>query len=193
MTYDPQIHHRRSIRLRGYDYSQAGYYFLTICTYRHVCLFGHIQNGEMRLNDYGRLAHDEWLKTAEIRRNVSLGAFVVMPNHVHGILIIHDDSLPIPDDRGTRHRVPTNGGSAGRAPTFEQFGKPTSNSIPTIMRSYKAAVTGRIRQTSGSSGFSVWQRNYYEHVIRHEKAFLEISEYIKNNPLNWKDDTLYRG
>lgn len=89
MRYDPDKHHRRSIRLHGYDYAQAGAYFVTICTQNRECLFGDIEDGEMRLNDYGRVVEEEWLRTATIRREVELDAFIVMPNHVHGIIVIN--------------------------------------------------------------------------------------------------------
>jgi len=88
--YNPNIHHRRSIRLKGYDYAQAGLYFITICCQDRACLFGEIQNGEMVLNEYGTIAHNEWIKTHEIRTNVELGEFVIMPNHIHGIIKIMD-------------------------------------------------------------------------------------------------------
>jgi len=88
MKYNPQIHHRKSIRLKGYDYSQAGAYFITICIKDRECLFGKIVNGEMILNDYGKIANDEWLKTAQLRPNILLEDFVIMPNHMHGIIVI---------------------------------------------------------------------------------------------------------
>jgi REP element-mobilizing transposase RayT len=87
--YNPRIHHRRSIRLKGYDYSQAGWYFITICCQGRICRFGHIENGEIILNEYGKIARDEWMRTTEIRPNVELGEFVIMPNHLHGIIQIN--------------------------------------------------------------------------------------------------------
>lgn len=87
--YNPHIHHRRSIRLKGYDYSQAGLYFITICCQDRICRFGNLVNGEMVLNEFGIIAYNEWLKTPEIRPNVELGAFIIMPNHMHGIIRLH--------------------------------------------------------------------------------------------------------
>jgi putative transposase len=84
--YNPQMHNRRSIRLKGYDYSQPGLYFITICCQDKICRFGKIENGEMILNEFGKIAHDEWEKTPQIRPNVPLGEFVIMPNHIHGII-----------------------------------------------------------------------------------------------------------
>ncbi len=101
MAYDPDKHHRRSIRLKEYDYSRAGTYFVTICTYNKECIFGNVINGEMRLNEYGMIVENEWVKTAEIRSNVIIDKYIVMPNHVHGIIIILDDG------RDTVLRAPT--------------------------------------------------------------------------------------
>ena len=150
MTYDPDKHRRRSIRLKEYDYSSAGAYFITICTYNKECIFGNVTNSEMQLSEYGVIVENEWLKTAEIRSNVIIDKYIVMPNHVHGIIIILDDG------RDTEHRVPT----------FEQFGRPTSNSIPTIIRSFKAVTKKRINEIRKSYGKTVWQSRFYEHIIR---------------------------
>lgn len=173
MTYNPDIHHRRSIRLRDYDYSRAGAYFITICTHSCECLLGNLVDGEIRLNKYGDIARDEWLKTGEIRRDVLMDAFVIMPNHVHGIITITD------------HRR----GTSRRAPTTEQFGKPVPNSIPTIVRLFKSASTKRINQSRNTPGARVWQRNYHEHVIRNDADLGRTREYIANNPRKWDMDS----
>ena len=165
MGDENRIGNRRSIRLQHYDYSQAGGYFVTICTKNHKCLFGQIIKGEMELNGYGQIVQAEWLKTAQIRTNLVVDEFIAMPNHVHGIIVINNLS------RGTMHRAPT--------PIREQFGKPVSNSIPTIIRGFKSAVTIRIRKLLRDPDFLVWQRNYYEHVIRNETDLEEIREYIQ--------------
>jgi putative transposase len=168
-----QSHHRRSIRLKEYDYTQAGAYFITICTYQRQNIFGEIVNGEMKLNSFGEIAYNEWFKAAELRLNVNLfkEQFVVMPNHVHGnIWLIYE--------LGTRqHRVST-----------ERFGKPVSGSIPTIIRAYKSAVTYAINKLENSRGAVVWQKNYYEHVIRNEKELELITKYIEYNPMSWQID-----
>ncbi len=179
MKYNPDIHHRRSIRLKGYDYSQAGLYFITICTQNRLCLFGEIVDDDggttiCALNEYGRIAEKEWIKTSKMRPNIRLDVFVIMPNHMHGI-------IEIADGRGTMHR----------APTVEQFGKPTSNTIPTIIRGYKSSVTKQINILRNQPGVPVWQRNYYEHIIRDEKSCYQIWEYVQTNPLKWQDDKYY--
>ena len=118
MPYNPDTYRRRSIRLKGYDYTQAGAYFVTVVTYGRECLFGDVVDGDMVLNENGQIIVEEWVRTADIRPNVSLDVFIVMPNHIHSIIMIADG-------RGTLQR----------APTTERFGQPTSNSIPTIIRS----------------------------------------------------------
>jgi REP element-mobilizing transposase RayT len=171
MKYQTDIRHRRSLRLKGYDYKQAGVYFVSMCTLNRTCFFGDIVNGEMMLNAEGQIVAEEWIKTAEIRNNIELDEWVVMPNHFHGILVINEC-------RGT----------ARRAPTVEQFGKPVPGSIPTIIRSFKSAVTKRINELHNSPGAKIWQRNYYEHIIRNEKSYVRIAEYIINNPAKWTLD-----
>ena len=188
MKYNPKIHHRRSIRLQNYDYSQEGSYFITICTKNRESLFGEISDGKMQLNIAGQIANDEWLKTPQVRPSISLGAFVVMPNHVHGIINIFAKGTLL-HGRGTMHRAPTK--VYMEIPTVEQFGKPTSNTIPTIIRGYKSAVTSKINELQGTWGQSIWQRNYHEHVIRNEESYKHISEYIINNTRKWKDDCYY--
>jgi len=147
LKHDPDRHHRRSIRLKGHDYAQPGAYFVTVCTRDRACLLGDVVDGEMRLNEYGMAVREEWLKTAELRDNVETDACTVMPNHIHGIVIITEGS------RGTARRAPT-----------ERFGKPVAYSIPTIMRAFKSASTKRINEMRKTPGTPVWQRSYYEHV-----------------------------
>ncbi len=164
MTYDPSKHHRRSIRLKDYDYGQPGAYFVTICTHRHVCLFGDVMDGTMCLNGYGRLVEEEWVQTEAIRPNVIMDVFQVMPNHVHGIIGIVDPEC--------------GRGMARPAPTARQFGKPIQNSLSMIVGSFKSAVTKGINRRRGTPGTLLWQRGYYEHIIRHERALDGIRQYI---------------
>jgi REP element-mobilizing transposase RayT len=174
MLKNSNRHHRHSVRLSDYDYSQAGAYFVTICTHNKESIFGDVVNGEMQLNEYGRLVEAEWIKTADIRDNIELDTFVIMPNHFHGILTIVVDYC---------------GGTVQRAPKLERFGKPTSGSLPTIVRYFKSAVTRRINELRGTPYVPIWQRNYYEHVIRNENDLDEIREYIVNNPAKWDLDS----
>lgn len=165
-------HQRKSIRLPGYDYSQGGEYFVTICTFKHQSIFGEIVNYETNLSPTGLIVQDCWEQISEHFPNTELGAFIIMPNHFHAIIHITDEY--------------SSRGSIYRAPTKEQYGKPVADSIPTIIRTFKAAVTRiaarELRITS------VWQRNYYEHIITAEKEYIQIEAYIENNPANWTND-----
>jgi len=174
MTYDAERYHRRSIRLKHYDYSQASAYFVTVCTHNKDCIFGDVVNGEMQLNENGSAVQTEWLTTAEFRDNVESDVFVVMPNHFHAVLLIKDNS------EGTARCAPT---SMNRL-----FGRITSGSLAAIMRSFKSAATKRVNELRNTPGAPVWQRNYYEHVVRDERDLGEIREYIVNNPRKWDLD-----
>ena len=188
MAYNPKIHHRRSIRLRGYDYTQIGAYFITICTYKKQCWFGDVVNREMRYNQLGFIAQTFWQALPRRFSQIQLDAFVIMPNHLPGILII--------TDLGARHEqrcslnpeipdfVPLQNTNS---PTTEQFGQPVAGSIPTVIRSFKSAVTKRINLMRKTSYPPIWQRDYYESIIRRE-GLHNVREYIINNPYQWAED-----
>ncbi len=176
MKYDPQKRHRKSIRLKGYDYSGPGAYFITMVTFQRECLFGEIVNGEMQLSPMGKIADEHWRAIPEHFPHVELGAYVVMPNHVHGIIIIRENGLATNSSPavGARHAspLPSNGV------------KPKS--IGAIVGSYKSAVTKRIGRELQAAG--IWQRNYYEHIIRSEAEHDRIHRYIETNVANWARD-----
>ena len=161
-------HRRRTIRLAGYDYTHPGAYFLTIDTWQYECLFGEIVNSMMILNEMGELVSEEWLKTPEIRREIQLDVFQIMPNHLHGIIIINDV--------GAHGRAPLpNGSQPIRQP----------HSLGSFVAGFKSVTTKRINIFRDTPGAPVWQRNYYEHVIRSEDELEHIRQYILANPLNW--------
>jgi REP element-mobilizing transposase RayT len=169
VSYNPEIHHRRYIRLKDYDYTQEGAYFITICTKDKQCIFGDIKQGEMKLNLLGSMAHQYWQEIPQHFPHINLDVFVIMPNHIHGILWI---VKTIPKEDKTR-----------------DYGKMIPGSIPTIIRSYKSIVTKKINIICNQKGIScVWQRNFYEHINRNETSLEEIRKYIINNPLNWDTD-----
>jgi putative transposase len=191
MKFDPKIHHRRSVRLKGYDYSQAGAYFVTIVAWQRECLFGEIVDGEMRLNRYGYIVRDAWFDLKKHYRHVELSAFVIMPNHVHGIIVLNDDgrggsflsggtNLPDVSNAG-RDNLPTN--------QTRPYVKPKPrHCLPEIVRAFKSFSARRINHLRKTDGIPVWQRNYYEHIIRSEREMDNITKYIETNPLRWNDD-----
>ena len=166
------VRERKSLRLPGYDYAQGGAYFVTICTWGRTCLFGDVVDGIMRLNDVGRIVAGEWINTAEIRREIELDAYMVMPNHVHGLIVIAGNV-----DVGAHGRAPLHGGLA-RPP----------KSLGSLVAGFKSAATKRINELRNAPGTPVWQRNYYEHVIRDEYDLSRVRDYIVNNPAQWALD-----
>jgi REP element-mobilizing transposase RayT len=184
MKFDPQEHHRRSIRLRGYDYTQPGAYFVTMVTYQREDLFGEIVDGEMRLNWTGELVKREWERLPHRFPHIQLDEFIVMPNHIHGLILI------IGPDRGTAANNEDEDIKITRcAPTNrEQFSKPVPGSIPTIIRSFKSAVSLRVNRSRFSLGAPVWQRNYFERIVRNHSELERIQAYIHQNPTRWADD-----
>lgn len=202
--YNPNIHHRRSIRLRGYDYSQAGLYFITICVHDRACLFGEITNGKMALNDVGIIADNFWLEIPGHFPHAELHEYIVMPNHVHGIIEIIKNQHGMPDvgprhDAGPHHGVAlpdnnditvgTSHGMSGMSqpPNINQFGKPVPGSVSVIINQYKSSVK-RWCNKNGHPFFQ-WQSRFHDHVISDEQSYQRISDYIANNPQKWIDDT----
>jgi putative transposase len=178
MKYNPDIHHRRSIRLKHYDYSQSGAYFVTICTQNKTCLFGDLIDGQMILNGPGRMLQKEWDTLSERFSEIELDAFVVMPNHIHGIIFIVGAPLV------SAHSFDQDRAGTRPAPT---------NTIGDIVGTFKSIATHQyvigIRQQQWPSfPGRLWQRNYYERVIRSEPELNIIREYIANNPSNWRED-----
>ena len=190
MPYNPDIHHRRSIRLQGYDYSQAGAYFLTVCAYERECLFGEIIDSEMYLNDMGRIVADEWLKTPAIRAEIELDEWVVMPNHFHGIAVITDAGAK-KRNTGVHHRADNRpvGRLTGRPPVAPTG--PKKKSVGAMMAGFKSSVTSRVNAYRQTPGSEVWQRNYWDHIIRNEAELNTLRRYIQTNPARWQQDSLY--
>ena len=170
MRYDPEKHHRRSIRLKNYEYGQSGAYFVTIVTQDRECLFGTIANGEIRLNDAGRMIGHWWLELNRKFSTIETDHSVIMPNHFHGIVVIPD--VPVGADLGA-------GPVRNRARIVKKSEAHTAASLPTIVQWFKTMTTNRYMRAIKTSGWApcrgrLWQRNYYEHVIRTEESLNEI-------------------
>lgn len=181
---------RRSIRLRDYDYTQDGAYFVTICTAQRNNIFGDIQEGEMNLNTLGCVADDCWLAIPSHTSGVKLDHYVIMPNHVHGIIIINR-SIHNAAVVGTQHAVSLQNTTSPNVSTHS-FKRPSTGSLAAIVRSFKAATTRQINQLRQSPGGAVWQGRYYEHIIRHDADLTRIREYIRFNPARWAEDDYFQ-
>jgi|SRR3989338_1623830 len=180
IKYNSDIHHRQSMRLKGFDYSQAGAYFVTVCIQNRICLFGKIEGGEIHLNEAGYMVHRIWNELPEKYPGVEIDEFIVMPNHIHGIVVLNVGAGPCacPDSNKGQPR--------GVAPT--------RLSLPDVVHRYKSFTTSEYR--IGVEQFNwmpfpckLWQRNYYEHIIRNDAEMNRIREYILNNPLQWDSDS----
>ncbi|WP_446007868.1 transposase [Candidatus Electrothrix sp.] len=207
MKYNPDIHHRRSIRLRGYDYTRAGAYFVTICVQHRECLLGHISvpaavgadprvcpgiSSEIHLTDAGRMVQKIWDEIPDNYPGVDIDEFRVMPNHIHGIIVLTDPVVgadphvrPIDPPSRQNHQ----GQAQGPAPT-----EPLS--LPDVVQRYKSLTTNQYIDGVKQNGWQpfpgkLWQRNYWDHVIRNENELHRIREYIRNNPARWQQDALH--
>lgn len=176
MLYDPESHQRHSTRLENYDYAQEGAYFVTICTHQRECLLGQVVDTEMVLSDYGNLVQEGWLQSAAIRRELELDAFVVMPNHIHSVVALVPVTPPVGAHavRPLRH----GGHPLQRKP----------RSLGAFIAGFKSATTRRINELRDTPGALVWQRNYYDHIIRSERTLEYVRDYIATNPLRWHLD-----
>lgn len=203
------LHHRRSIRLQGYDYAQASAYFVTICAYQRAHLFGRVVDEAMVITPWGQVVQECWDDISAHFPQVELDAFVVMPNHIHGIIVIMDH---VPSGSGMtdgRRLIGDGGGLAcqtlteiqtpdqitvGRQPPTTpsaKYGKPIPGALGTIIGANKSSVTRRITRLPDPPDHPIWQRNYYEHVIRDEADLNRIREYVQYNPARWSEDDLY--
>jgi len=192
MKYDPEIHHRRSIRLEGYDYSQSGYYFITICTHGKESLFGTIEKDAMDLNDAGKMIQRWWNELINKFANIKIDEYVMMPNHFHGVIYIVESA-------GTGQCDMSVGADLRVCPIGkgEHTGSPLRpDSINTMIQWFKTMTTNEYIRNVKQNRWKpfdgkLWQRNYYEHIIRDETSLGQIREYIVNNPRQWQQDELF--
>ena len=191
MTFNPDIHRRRSIRLQGYDYSQAGAYFITICTQNRECMFGEIVDGKMALNHAGNMIQTVWDEIPFHYAGIEIDEFIVMPNHIHGIItIVVVGATP----RGCPGVGQENGQAQGPAPTGGT-GNTGTLSLGDMVHRFKTMTTKRYADGVKQSGWQsfpgkLWQRNYWEHIVRNEMELNRIREYIHTNPTQWESDQL---
>ncbi len=204
-----ELPQRKSIRLKGYDYSQAGLYFITICIQNRVCLLGQVCAGiapsdspEMILNDAGKMVEAEWLNLKARFPNIELHEYVVMPNHFHGILeivppvgatLVVAQAQVAQNTDEEKEEKEENGQPQGIAPTVDPTIAPTVGEIIAAFKSISTVAYIRSVKNSGWPPFQgkLWQRNYYEHIIRNEKSYENIAHYILNNPAKWYQDKFF--
>ncbi|MFK5925447.1 MAG: transposase [Desulfuromusa sp.] len=187
MKFDPDIHQRRSIRLSGYDYTSAGFYFITVCVGHRECLLGEIVDGEVVLNAAGRMVERIWQELPDNYPGIGVDIHVVMPNHFHGIIILHP---PVSCVGAGPRACPDSHGSQGEG--HPQGGAPTL-SLPDVVHRFKSMTTARYRQGVNHHNWppfpgKLWQRNYYDRIIRNENELHNIRQYIYDNPMQWETD-----
>ncbi|NJD59097.1 MAG: hypothetical protein C3F13_03900 [Anaerolineales bacterium] len=178
---DAPKYHRRSIRMKGYDYSMEGAYFVTITTFQRKCLFSEVVNGEIRLSSYGLIAHEQWNRLQKRFPPSEFTTFVIMPNHMHGIIHLVRGAGQV--SKMGHEKIPS------LRPYSDH--NVTPGSLGAIVKAYKASVTYRINAIRGYTNPPVWQRNYYEHIIRNEREYKQITDYIEANPATWIEDRFY--
>lgn len=200
MSFNPNIHHRRSIRLKDYDYSLKGLYFITICCQNRVCRFGNIVEGKMVLNDAGIMV-DKWFYELENKfHDIKCHEMVIMPNHIHFIVenigLTVGANLCVRPNNNIRpnENICPNQNECGNLSEGEHIGSP----LREVVQWFKTMTTNEYIRGVKQLGWDVfdgklWQRNYYEHIIRNETSYLRIVEYINNNPSNWKEDKMFEG
>jgi len=184
MRHHPDRHHRRSIRLKGRDYTQPGAYFVTICTRERECLFGEIVDGVMRLNEAGHAAQQCWMDIPDHFPQVVLDEAIIMPNHIHGIIMTHrrGEASAIPP-HVSQEQPRSNASPLQKRPNGTQ-----PRSLSAIVQNFKSMSSRRMKAARGMLRAPVWQRNYYEHVVRNDEELKSIREYILRNPARWDGD-----
>lgn len=188
VKFNPDIHHRQSIRLRGYNYSTVGFYFVTICLQGRESLLGEIADGVMVLNAAGRMVKNVWAELPVRYPGITVDEHVIMPNHFHGIIVLQSPDVgagprACPDFTGSRRE----GHPQGGAPTAGGL------SLPDVVHRFKSLTTARYRHGVDNEGWppfpgKFWQRNYYERIIRNEDELHKIRQYIRDNPIKWDID-----
>ena len=189
MDHDQDRHHRRSIRLRGHDYAQPGAYFVTVCTRDRESLLGDVVNGEMRLNGAGEIVRRCWVDIRRHFPHIALDAGIIMPNHLHGIIVITEFRR---GEASTVHiDAPKKRPEPDASPLRQHPNGTQPGSLSAIVQNFKSISTRKMNITRGTPGTPVWQRSFYEHVIRNDEDLNAIRQYILTNPANWTTDENY--
>ena len=203
MTHDQAKHCRRSIRLQGYDYSQPGAYFVTICTQNYAYLLSGIVDGEMVLNEAGQMVQGVWDELPMHYPGIETDAFIIMPNHVHGIIVIQPSAVGAGPRACPGGEAPSsNAGPSSPAAESPHLGQPQgvaptkTMALADVVHRFKTLTTKRYTDGVKHNGWKpfpgrLWQRNYWEHVVRDDRELHRIREYIVNNPAKWESDRLY--
>ena len=186
MNYNPDIHHRQSIRLKGFDYSQPGAYFVTICTNNHENLFGEIENNSISLNKFGIIVSEKWNNIHIHFKNVILGEYIIMPNHLHGIIVLIESDERAKHFKTSREIIENENTNA--SPLREILRGTESGSLSAIIQNFISVSSRKINKIRQIRGVKVWQRGFYERIIRNNKELNAIRNYIINNPMNWEMD-----
>ena len=190
MKFNSTIHHRRSIRLKEYDYTQPGAYFVTLVTKDRECFFGEVINGEMHLNGYGKIVDQSLHNLPRHYPLLTLEAFIVMPNHVHTIILISDDDIrggsSLAVDSMQKEKF-SNDIIMPEATRTRPYGK-RRHGLSEIVRALKSFSARRINNLRGTREIAVWQRNFYDHIIRNQGEFSACFDYIVDNPMKWAED-----
>jgi len=192
MPYDKQKHRRRSIRLPGYDYTSTGAYFVTICVHGWECLLGEVVDAVMRPSEFGQVVSRYWMRIPVHVAHVELDEWVVMPNHIHGIIMITGRGEASPEGVSSADRL-TPGEGRLREQDVGRDASPLlrSGSLGAIVGNFKSVTTRRVNRMRGTPGVPFWQRNYWEHIIRNDQSLHRIRAYIRDNPARWDADRLH--
>lgn len=185
MGYDIEKHHRRSIRMKGYDYSLPGAYFVTLLSHRRACLFGEIEKGQIYQSDIGMLVIECWLRIPANFNNTRLDEFVLVPNHLHGIIII-DETYG--KGEAFAETIPGMGDTKSANASPQQPKGTQPGSLGAIIQNFKSVSTRMVNKRYFESGNKLWQRNYHERIIRNDRELNAIRQYIRDNLIFWESD-----
>ena len=185
----PHDRRNNSLRLPDYDYSQSGGYYVTVCTHQKARLFGDVVDGVVQLSDVGKIVEDVWLGLPDHYYHLRLGDYVVMPNHIHAIMILIDDEIALTPVGADLSSAPTNPNHTNDSGEDRQPRK--RHTISEIMRAFKSYSTLDVKRHLDLDNIKLWQRGFYDHIIRNVDDHRRIQQYIHDNPLKWESDDYY--